>query len=52
MHIDSKPSVPDQYRSRARRYRRVLTMKVIGGACTALGGVAVQLLLHSVIGRR
>ena len=52
MHTDSKPSVPDQCRSRTRRYRRVLTMKMIGGACTALGGVAVQLLIYFVIGHR
>jgi hypothetical protein len=52
MHPDSKPSVPDQYRSRTRRYRRVLTLKMIGGACTALGSVAVQLLIYSVIGHR
>ena len=52
MHPDSKSSVPDQHRSRARRYRRVLTLKMIGGACTALGSVAVQLLIYSVIGHR
>ncbi|WP_369394518.1 hypothetical protein AB5J72_48600 [Streptomyces sp. CG1] len=52
MHPDSKPSVPDQYRSRTHRYRRVLTMKMIGGACTALGSVVVQLLIYSVIGHR
>ena len=49
MHTDSKPSVPDQYRSRTRRYRRVLIMKMVGGACTALGSVAVQLLIYSVV---
>lgn len=52
MRLDSQPSVPDQRRSWACRYRRFLTVKIVGGACAALGSVAVQLLVYSVIGHR
>lgn len=52
MHHDSRPSTPDRRRSRTRRYRRFLTVKIIGGGCTALGSVGVQLLIYSVIGHR
>ncbi|MER5879078.1 hypothetical protein ABT119_24575 [Streptomyces sp. NPDC001910] len=30
------------------RYRRFLTIKIVGGACSALGAITVQVLLYAI----
>ncbi|MFC8430707.1 hypothetical protein [Streptomyces sp. NPDC057253] len=47
MQFDSKAVRLDQPRLLAR-YRRFLTIKIVGGACSALGTIAVQALLYAI----
>lgn len=47
MHFDSKPVSLNESRPIAR-YRRFLTIKAVGGACSALGAVAIQAVMYVV----
>ncbi|MFF8320577.1 hypothetical protein ACF06V_25810 [Streptomyces bobili] len=47
MQFDSKPAGDDQPRTVAR-YRRFFTVKIVGGACSALGAAIIQALLYAV----
>lgn len=46
MQLDSKAVSADRSRTLAR-YRRFCTVKIIGGACSALGVLLIQALLYA-----